>query len=490
MRISFHTKFLVSLLALVTVSLASMGFVLLRDADQRLDEFIFLQAKSQARTLAESSEDLLLVNDYPMLENLVNVAVSENHYAFAAIVSPQGIVYSHSDYDLIGSRLTTPKQNSIITISETHIDERPVKEIIYPIGLGNNHLANAHIAYYMDTQLSLANETVTWLVEILALTLLVIAIGSLLITKHFTKPIVILTHEVNDILTDFTLNLDEQILHRTDEVGDLARAFKSMSDQLVDRLAELEYQIKERDNARAANETKSAFLANVSHELRTPLNAIIGYSELLLDVAVDEGDNESQKDLEKICGSARHLNSIIDDMLDLSKIEAGKFELVPTVVDMNQFIEEIKTSVTPLVEKNNNKLVCESYVISEHAYADSLRLKQVVLNLVSNAAKFTEQGTITITVTPLDDFIAIAVKDTGIGMSVEQVAKVFEAFTQADKETTIKYGGTGLGLTISRNLCHMMGGDISVESQQGNGSTFTATIPTAYSVLKAANDFH
>ncbi|WP_455219604.1 sensor histidine kinase, partial [Kaarinaea lacus] len=192
----------------------------------------------------------------------------------------------------------------------------------------------------------------------------------------------------------------------------------------------------------------------------------------------------------KICGSARHLNSIIDDMLDLSKIEAGKFELVPTVVDMEQFIEEIKTAVAPLIEKNNNQLVCESRLISEHAYADSLRLKQVILNLISNAAKFTEQGTITVSVTPLNGFIAIAVKDTGIGMSVEQVNRVFEAFTQADKETTIKYGGTGLGLTISKSLCDLMGGDIAVESQQGKGSTFTVTVPTAYSILKAANDHH
>ncbi|WP_455219129.1 histidine kinase dimerization/phospho-acceptor domain-containing protein, partial [Kaarinaea lacus] len=306
MRFSFHTKFLVSLLALVTVSLMSMGFVLLRDANQRLDEFKFLQAKSQARTLAESSEDLLLVNDYPMLENLVNIAVSEDHYAYAAIVSPKGIVYSHSNFDMVGSQFTTPEQSNTISIGEIQVNDRPVKEIVYPIGLPGNHLANAHIAYYMDTQQSLGNDTVTWLVEILALTLLVITIGSLLITKHFTKPIVVLTHEVNDILTDFTLNLDEQILHRTDEVGDLARAFKSMSNQLVERLEELEIQIKERDNARAANETKSAFLANVSHELRTPLNAIIGYSELLLDFAMDDGDKESQKDLEKICGSARH----------------------------------------------------------------------------------------------------------------------------------------------------------------------------------------
>ena len=488
MKFSLHTKFLVSLLALVTISLSSMGFVLLRDADLRLENFKFIQANSQARILAESSEDLLLVKDYSLLENLVKVAISEEHLAYAAIVSPEGMVYSHSNYDLVGTRLSTPKQTHSVTIREIQINSRPAKEVIYAIGSEDNHLANAHVAYYLDKQISLADETLTWLLEIIALTLFVMIIGSLLITKHFTKPIVDLTHEVNDILTDFRLNLDEQILHRTDEVGDLARAFKSMSDQLVDRLEELQYQIKERDSARAANETKSAFLANVSHELRTPLNAIIGYSELLLDVAVDNGDKESQKDLDKIRGSAKHLNSVIDDMLDLSKIEVGKMELLPKVIDIPEFIEEIKTTVTPLIEKNNNTLLCNYNAINDSAWADPLRLKQVILNLISNAAKFTEQGQITIEVVQLNEYIQVAVRDSGIGMSIEQITKVFEAFTQADKETTIKYGGTGLGLTISQSLCRMMGGDITVESQQGKGSTFTVTIPVARPIPKAVND--
>ena len=487
MRLSIHSKFLISLITLVTLSLTFMGLILLRDADKRLEQFKFLQAKSQLRTLADSVVEPLLVHDYPLIENLVNVAISEEHYVYAAIVSPDGLVLSHSDVGQVGQHLLTSHQTDHIIVRDRVEGTEQLKEIIQPIVFGGEHLANAHVAYLTESDTRMANDTIAWLIEILVTTFFVITLGSLFITRKLTQPIIELTAVVNDDSADKRLQVDNKILQRDDEIGALAQAFKNMSDQLVDRLEELEIQIKERDSARAANETKSAFLANVSHELRTPLNAIIGYSEILMEGAEEDERQEDGKDLARIRNSAKHLSQLIDDMLDLSKIEAGRMDVVSVEVDLDQLMTEISTSITPLIEKNNNKFVYEAPRHHRQVLGDPLRLKQVIFNLLSNAAKFTQDGKISVTVETMNDMVLIHVADTGIGMTPEQVARVFDAFTQADRNTTIKYGGTGLGLTITRRLCQMMGGDVSVTSKPEVGSVFTVTLPAAASVLNVAN---
>lgn len=477
MHLNLHEKFLLSVIALVIISLSSMGIVLFRDAERKVEEFKILQAKSQARTLAESIVEPLLVKDYPLIENLVNVAISEESYAYAAIVLPDGVVVSHSNLDLVGRRISTSPDKTRIAMRGLISEGHRIKEIIHPISFNGKHLASAHIAYYLDSEF-LASDSVKWLVQILLLALVVMSLGSILITRRLTQPIVNLTTAVKQNPTDSRLVIDKVILAQDDEVGDLANAFQSMSDQLVDRLDELKVQIKERDSARAANETKSAFLANVSHELRTPLNAIIGYSELLLEVAEDE-DQENKSDLEKIRQSGKHLTSLINDMLDLSKIEAGKMVVVPEYINVWQLIEDVVATVQPLIDKNNNELVSHCAFVDEFVYADPLRLKQVIFNLLSNAAKFTNNGKIDIDINSCGDMVELLVTDSGIGMTGEQLARVFDAFAQAESSTTSKYGGTGLGLTISRRLCQMMGGDIFVSSQPGAGSTFSILIPSA-----------
>jgi signal transduction histidine kinase len=486
MRFNLHTKVLASLIGLFVISLASMGIVLINDADNRLEEFKLLQAKSQARTLAENSEESILIKDYPTLENLVTIAKSKEQYVYSAIVSPKGLVYSHTNIRLVGKTIPTNNVHNVVTIHKVVYQDRPIKEIIYPIGSGKKHLANAHIAYYLDNEAGMSNKSITWLFEIMALTLLVLSLGSLLITKHFTRHIVTLTKVTKQNQGDKRLIIEGSILESTDEVGALARAFKGMSDQLVDRLEELEYQINERDTARAANETKSTFLANVSHELRTPLNAIIGYSEMLLEEDSDDGNKGNQNDLKNIRNSAKHLNFLIDDMLDLSKIEAGKLEITPEEIEIEALISEIESSVQPLIEKNKNTLTKNVHIESRKVVADPLRLKQVIFNLLSNSAKFTNDGTITITADNLEENILFTVSDTGIGMTNEQMGKVFDAFTQADVKTAQQYGGTGLGLAISQRLCQMMGGSLTVTSQVGKGSTFTITLPAAKQLPRVA----
>ena len=487
MHLNLHTKVLASLIGLFVFSLASMGLVLLRDADLRMEEFRLLQAKSQAKTLAESSEESLLVKDYPTLENLVIVAKSEDEYAFAAIVSPEGLVFSHSEIDMVGSRIPTIASRDSFTRRDITYEGRPAKEIIYPIGSSNEHLANAHVAYFLDSSTGMSNETIQWLLEIMILTLVMLSAGSLVITKHFTRPIVKLTRLVKQNHSDFRLNVDGEILKRTDEIGALAVAFKNMSDQLVDRLEELEIQIQERDSARAASETKSAFLANVSHELRTPLNAILGYSEILFEDARDRCDVHGEADLTKIIKSTKHLTYLINDMLDLSKIEAGKMQVTLEEVYIQPLIEDIAASIGTLIEKKENRLLINIPSDQLRVMADPFRLKQVIYNLLSNAAKFTEKGEIKINVTSVSGNILISVADTGIGMSIAQLDKIFDAFTQADSKTAQLYGGTGLGLAISKRLCEMMGGKLAVKSQVGEGSEFMVIMPMAEELQKVAS---
>jgi signal transduction histidine kinase len=228
-----------------------------------------------------------------------------------------------------------------------------------------------------------------------------------------------------------------------------------------------------------ASKHKSQFLATMSHELRTPLNAIIGYSEMLQEEADDLGQADSLPDLQRINAAGKHLLGLINDILDLSKIEAGRMDLYLDTFSVAHLIGDVAAIAHPLMEKNGNTLVthCPEWIGALHA--DQMKVRQALFNLLSNAAKFTDQGTISLTVArDADDWLAFAVSDTGIGMTEEQLGRLFEAFSQAEASTRSQYGGTGLGLTISRHFCRLMGGDLTVKSVCGRGSTFTVRLPT------------
>jgi len=237
-----------------------------------------------------------------------------------------------------------------------------------------------------------------------------------------------------------------------------------------------------RDKAQEANKAKSSFLANMSHELRTPLNAIIGYSQLLRDDMKANGSDQTHLgDLDKIEQSGRHLLALINDILDLSKIEMGKTELYIEEIKLNTLIEDVIDTVIPLAEKNHNQLHIDWPQSTISIKTDPIKLKQILLNLLSNAAKFTEHGDIYFNIENQTHhrykWIVFTVKDTGIGLNDAAKEKLFSSFFQADNSTRRKYGGTGLGLTISRHFAIMLGGEINVQSKVGEGATFTVSLP-------------
>lgn len=297
--------------------------------------------------------------------------------------------------------------------------------------------------------------------------------------------LVSLNQDLEKLVEERTLKLSTTLAKLKQAQAELMRQKEDLEIRVEERTAELAKSITEAEKARTeaeqANQAKSRFLANISHELRTPMNAIINYSEMLEEEAEDLGQEGFIPDLHKIQGAAKHLLSLINDILDLSKIEAGRMEIYPEIFEVNSVINEVLATIQPLVKKNNNILTINCPQQTKIMYTDLTKLRQSLLNLLSNANKFTHNGSITLTVSYSVDFaqewIRLEVKDTGIGMTPEQIGKLFRAFTQADASTTRKYGGTGLGLTITKTFCQMMKGDIRVESEYGKGSIFTIHLP-------------
>jgi len=283
-----------------------------------------------------------------------------------------------------------------------------------------------------------------------------------------------------------------RIITRENALTEALNALREGNELLETRVAERTADLQSaRDAALEASQTKSRFLANMSHELRTPLNAIIGYSDMLREDCQDMEPEEVVTDLDKINTSGRHLLELINDILDISKIEAGKLQIDLEYFNLRSLVQDVMDTMQPLIEKNRNTFQLQYQVQAEDMYADPMRVRQILLNLLSNAAKFTHQGQVTLEVLQLQaenrQWLIFSVTDTGIGISKEHQTKLFKPFSQVDASTTRKYGGTGLGLVISLRFCQLMGGNITVESEPGRGCRCVVRLPLLVTVQPEIN---
>src|SRR6516162_9246243 len=479
-----QTKLLVAFLAIVALltALGGIGIYELSAVNQRTEELIkserkiaaYRQVQHDTTSQLYSISSALLVSDERTLDSalrqLNQFGYDLERLQFVAKDEIKLLGKVREEYD----RLIAVVTRVVELIRSGHIDEAREAQLKDARPLANrlerltNELVNKAEADVVAGIEASGEAYRTSKTIVVAFVLGAIALALILgrtISLALIGPIREIDARLNEIASgDFTQRVK---VGNRDELGALAANVNRTSGQLGDLYQQLEM----------ASEHKSAFLASMSHELRTPLNAIIGYSEMLYETAQDEGQDEFLPDLAKIRDAGRHLLGLINDILDLSKIEAGKMDLYLEEADLAGLVEEVRSIVEPLMAANANRLEIVRPAALGTFYTDRTKLKQSLLNLLSNAGKFTHEGRVKLEVRPAPTEISFIVSDTGIGMTEEQQGGLFQAFSQADASTTRQYGGTGLGLAISKHFCEMLGGRIAVESAPGQGSTFTITLP-------------
>lgn len=448
---------------------------------------------------AEQTKAELLVTPYTQL--LETAVDTDNQKQLEAILN-QLIVLEDPTYNqpiVVGLKVTLLDGTVIDRRNKLSADSVPFHAESPIFSPTTMHLLGSLELEYNDAFYKRVIDEVWWEVFWSIVLALLLLIAMELWVRRLLNPMTELSNRLA------TLNIDSQVAlppagrSMSSEIRQVWSALDLLFARLRqrDRALEREHAAAQRAlqaklDAEAVSKEKSQFLANMSHELRTPLNAIIGYSEMLYEEVGASGNAEMAGDLVRIVSSGRHLLSLISDVLDLSKIEAGKMQLYLDEYGISELVDDVVVNVKPMIAANGNmlSLECDSNIGS--IYADIPKLKQALINLMGNAAKFTHTGNIGLSVERVTDagmeWVLFRVVDTGIGISDEQKNILFKAFTQADESTTREYGGTGLGLAISRSVCRLMGGDITVESQQGEGSTFTIKIPATVEESQSTED--
>jgi signal transduction histidine kinase/DNA-binding response OmpR family regulator len=489
-RIALSLKVKLSLLitALLALTMAALSVVLLQFAQRTLTAEITKRGLTIAQDLAASAKKPILTGDELTLNLLVKEALADPDVLYVTITDSAGKILADSDVSAIGRPLQRPaglRPAGESPLIQPHLlpDRGRLLDFGIPLVFSNVRVGAVYLGFSeqaLDEALRRArNQTL----GISGLMILVGILGAVGLATLLSRPVLRLADATRAIAAgDFDVVL--QIRSR-DEIGALTESFNQMAKSL--RTSEELGRAYER--LEVASRHKSEFLANMSHELRTPLNAIIGYSEMLQEDAAELDQPQFVADLQRITAAGKHLLELINAVLDLSKIEAGKMDLYLETFDVPGLVRDVASVIRPLAEKNGNRLEVACDAVG-WMHADLTKLRQTLFNLLSNANKFTERGTVRLTVArtrePAGDWLSFEVRDTGIGMTPEQMARLFQEFTQADASTTRKYGGTGLGLALSRRLCRMMGGDITVTSEPGAGSTFTVRLPASVQDPRAA----
>jgi signal transduction histidine kinase/FixJ family two-component response regulator len=456
---------------------------------------------TQAQIIGYNSAAAMAFRDEAAATATLSALTAKEDIVAAVLYSPDGTIFAHYFPNGSAHPSTLPGRSQ----ENGYRFEGGYLEVFRDVTLNGEHVGT----------LFLQSDQRQWSVRarrysaIVGIFVLVSGLFALLVSSQLqrliSRPILHLENAMRMVSTKKNYEVRATRFY-SDEIGRLIDGFNTMlseiqhrdtalqraNDELKTRTRELEGEIihrkqtqeellKAKHAAEDASRAKSAFLANMSHELRTPLNAIIGYSEMLEEETRDSGKLENQQDLRKIQSAGKHLLSLINDVLDLSKIEAGKMGLHLETFDVSLMVEEMVTTLQPAIAKNANNVQVRMAGDVGMMRADATKVRQILFNLMSNACKFTDHGTISLDVSQSamegQEWIRFRVKDTGIGISAKQQEKLFQEFSQADATISRKYGGTGLGLAISHRFVQMMKGRIGVESQPGQGSTFTVYLP-------------
>ena len=428
-----------------------------------------------ARIIGDSSTPALEFGDAESATKALSALQAREHVLAAALYDGHGRLFARYDRPAAGPNLVGPAPPPVG--AQFHGGRLVLTQ---PIRHGPDTVGTIYLLFDMVELGNRVRANIAIFAAILLASAFVALALSARLQRLICAPILELARTARTVSQrkDYSVRVTK---HSDDETGFLIDCFNEMLAQIEKHqaaLREINTQLSESEQrALAATHAKSQFLANMSHELRTPLNAIIGYSEMLQEEVQDLGQAGLLADLQRIHAASKHLLALINDILDLSKIEAGKMTLFLETFDVPALVGEVAATVRPLAAKKHNQFRVECAPGLGAIRADLTKVRQTLFNLISNAAKFTEHGTITLRVVVEGAQVRFEVTDTGIGMTPEQLGRLFQAFTQADESTSRKYGGTGLGLVISRKFCHLMGGDITVTSRPGQGSCFTVRLP-------------
>jgi signal transduction histidine kinase len=464
LRRNLGTRLLASNMALATATVVTLSALFLWSYNRDLHQQLTGRAESLAGFLARQSQFAMLVGDRAELERIADSAIGNDLAVFVELSDAQSGTPTVRRKTSFG---TNPPSIEVIRPVM-----RPAAQSAWESGEGQQQLGTVRLGFTTARERA-ANVRVSEITAAIAIaSLLLGAVVQTLQLRALLRPLQALTEFTHRVAAG-DLTSRAQVV-RPDEVGRLTVAFNSMVEKLGASLVS-------KEAAEAADAAKSRFLATMSHELRTPLNAVIGYSQLLQETCHDGGVENLARDLHRIERAGEMLLQIVNQVLDFSKAEANEIVLHSETFDVDAVLREIVDTVEPMAARNGNRLTTEMGSDDGVVHTDLTRFRQSLLNLVANACKFTQNGEVSLAVRrersePVD-WLVVSVRDTGIGISPEQQAKLFQAFTQADASTTRKYGGTGLGLAISRKMCRLMGGDISVESEMGKGSNFEMRLP-------------